>query len=91
TSYFMSLLSLALSSCCCLHRLCSRVSRGMPLALTLGPTSKPDDASQASRTQATTSSVPACTTRLRMCSNSRDALKCERKNGASCRSKDLGL
>ncbi|KAH8103662.1 hypothetical protein DFH11DRAFT_259367 [Phellopilus nigrolimitatus] len=55
------------SRCCCrLSCLCSRFSRGMPLALALGPTAKPNDASQASRTQATTSNVPACTTRLRM-------------------------
>ncbi|KAH8103675.1 hypothetical protein DFH11DRAFT_1626523 [Phellopilus nigrolimitatus] len=43
----------------------------MPLALAPGPTAKPLDASQASRTQPTTSRVPACTTRLRLGSDPR--------------------
>ncbi|KAH8103677.1 hypothetical protein DFH11DRAFT_1734646 [Phellopilus nigrolimitatus] len=37
----MCLLSLALSSCCRSRCLCSRVSRGMPLTLALGPTANP--------------------------------------------------
>ena len=75
---------------------CSRDSRGMPVALELGPMANPLLASQASRTQPTASKAPAWPTRLLIGSVPRTPMlttqwKANEKRCAACLSKFVGF